>query len=116
MVGATCSDGAWGGEVMFGEGVHLMFGFSSPLSVGFNGTKDSNVVLVDESASVNPFAPVLVGIDSACILESNTECGWLEGVGNRCHGVAPGLCGEGWCGCCCGGMGVGWGKVSVIEL
>ena len=78
MVGAACSDGAWGGEVAFGEGVHLMFGFSSPLSVGFNSTKDSDVVLVDETARVNPFAPILVGIDSACVLESDAEGGWLK--------------------------------------
>ena len=78
MVGATCRNSAWGGQVTFGEGVHLVFGFGSPLSVGFNGTKDSDVVLVYETARVNPFAPILVGLDSACILESNTEGGWLK--------------------------------------
>ena len=48
------------------------------MSVGFDGAEDSYLVVIDKTARVNPFAPILVGIDSACILESNTESGWLK--------------------------------------
>ena len=47
------------------------------MGVGFNSTKDSDVVVVDEAASVNPFAPILVSIDSTGVLEGKTECCWL---------------------------------------
>ena len=85
------------------------------MGVGFNSTKDSDVVVVDEAASVNPFAPILVGIDSTGVLEGKTECCWLLGVGDRCQGVAPGVGGEGCLICWVRGLGAGSGEVSTID-
>ena len=62
----------------FGQGVHLVFRFGGPMSVGFDGAEDPDIVVIDKTACMNPFAPILVGIDSACILESDAEVGWLK--------------------------------------
>ena len=62
----------------FGQCVHLVFRFGGPLSVGFDGAEDSDIVVIDKTARMNPFAPILVGIDSACVLESDAEGGWLK--------------------------------------
>ena len=62
----------------FGQGVHLVFRFGSPLSVGFDGAEDSYFVVIDKMARMNPFAPILVGINSAGVLESDAEGGWLK--------------------------------------
>ena len=105
MVGTARGDCAWGGEMSFGKGVHLMFGFGSPLGVGFDGAKDANVVLVNKAARMDPFAPVLVSIYSACILKSETECGGLGVAWDWCHGVAPGVGGDGVSSCGSGRLG-----------
>ena len=52
-----------------------MFCFWGPVNVGFDGAKNSYFVTIDGLASVNPFAPVVVSVNAACVLKGDAKCG-----------------------------------------
>ena len=70
-----------------------MFCFRGPVNVGFDCAKNSNFVTIDCLASVNPFAPVVVGVNSACVLKSDVKGGGKVLSGNGGEVIAPGGCG-----------------------
>ena len=70
-----------------------MFCFWGPVNVGFDCAKNSNFVTIYGLTSVNPFAPVVVGVNSACVLKSNAKGGWEVLRGNGGEVIAPGGCG-----------------------
>ena len=91
----------------------MVFVFGVPIYVCFNCAKNSNLVCPDELACVDPFVPVIVGVDSACVLKCNTKARWLVGTGDGGDMITP--CGsvDGGRGCLlrkCGG-GVCWSLV-----
>ena len=61
----------------YGERVHLMFCFRSPVNVSFYSAKNSYFVAIDGLASVDPFAPVVVSVNAACVLKGDSKGGGL---------------------------------------
>ena len=53
--------------------LHGLFGVVVPVDICFHCAKDAKVVLFDELASVLPFAPIFVGIDSPSVLKADAE-------------------------------------------
>ena len=69
--------------------MHLVFVFGCPMEVCFNSSKYSNVVSIDVSACMNPLTPVVVCVNSSCVLECDSEgCGKVVGEDGR-EFVAP---------------------------
>ena len=52
-----------------------MFCFRCPVDVSFYSAKDSYFVAIDCLASVDPFAPVVVSVNAACVLKGDAKCG-----------------------------------------
>ena len=62
-----------------------MFVFGCPMEVCFNSAEYSNVVIIDVTACMDPLTPVVVCVNSSCVLECYSEgCGkakrWMRKV------------------------------------
>ena len=68
--------------------------FGCPMDVCLNRAKDANGIVFDELAGVVPGGPVLITIDSACVLECDTKSGRCVGFCKEGHSIAPSVI---WC-------------------
>ena len=58
----------------FCDGVNC---FNIPVDVCFNGPKDTNVAAIYGLTGVDPFAPVVVSVNAACVLKGDSKGGGL---------------------------------------
>ena len=66
------------------------------MNFGFNCTENSYVVVVDELTGMDPFAPIVVGVNAAGVLEGDAEGSWKFFGVERGEVIAPGGCGIGY--------------------
>ena len=72
----------------------FVYTFGCPMDVYLNRAEDTNVIVFDKLAGVVPGGPVLITIDSACVLECDTKSGRCVVFCEEGHSITPSVI---WC-------------------